>query len=257
MVVDQRTHQLARVRAFLNAALYPVQYAAGAPARLYADATDFFQGKDVLTRENARLKADDLLLKAKLEKYQALEAENRELRALLQSGRRIADRFMLAGIVALAPEPFTQKLMLDRGTDNGAYVGQPVIDAYGIVGQVTATEPSRAQVTMITDPSQSVPVQVLRNGLRALVFGIGRPDRVDVPFLTASADIQEGDMLVTSGLGGVFPAGYPVAQVTKVVNDPNEAFLKIGAKPLAHLEQGHDFLLIWPPNKRGPVMPPK
>jgi rod shape-determining protein MreC len=181
---------------------------------------------------------------------EALEAENKRLRDLLGSAARVADRAVVAELVEVSLEPFTRKIVVAKGSRDSVYLGQPVIDAYGIIGQVTEVGPYASKATLITDPGHAIPVLVNRNGLRTIVFGTGAPDRVNVPYLTATADIREGDLLVSSGMGGRFPPGYPVAQVTAVVKDPNEAFLKISAKPMARLNYGKEVLLIWPGERR-------
>ncbi|OGI49715.1 MAG: rod shape-determining protein MreC, partial [Candidatus Muproteobacteria bacterium RIFCSPHIGHO2_01_60_12] len=150
-----------------------------------------------------------------------------------------------AELVEVSSEPFTRKVVVAKGSQDGVYVGQSVIDAHGVMGQVTQVAGHVSRVTLITDAGHAIPVLNNRSGLRALVFGTGNPDTVKVPYLTANADIKEGDLLVSSGMGGTFPPGYPVARVVKIVNDPNEAFLAITAKPAAQLNHGKQVLLIW------------
>lgn len=143
-------------------------------------------------------------------------------------------------------EPFSRRLLVRRGSNDGVYVGQPVIDAYGIVGQVTHVAPHVSTVTLITDPSHAIPVLDNRSGLRAMVFGSGDQEALNVPYLSGVADIKEGDLLVSSGMGGTFPAGYPVAVVTEVEHNPSEGFLTVRARPAARLNHGKQVLLIWP-----------
>jgi rod shape-determining protein MreC len=165
---------------------------------------------------------------------------------MLGSATRVAERALAAELIEISQEPFARKIVIARGEHDGAFVGQPVIDAHGVMGQVTQALSAQSRVTLITDPGHAVPVLVNRNGLRALVFGTGNPDKVNVPYLTAAADIREGDLLVSSGMGGTFPAGYPVATVSRIVNDPNEPFLEIDARPVARLNHSKQVLLIWP-----------
>ena len=252
MLMDHRGQQLERIRTGLNALAYPVQLIAAVPFRVGAGVWEFFRGKSNLQEDYARLTEENRALNAKLQRFNALDAENEHLRSLLAASTRIADRVTVADILELSPEPFTRKIVLSKGRGDHVYVGQPVIDAFGIVGQITEVGAITSTVTLITDPSHAIPVQVVRNGLRAIVFGNGAQDSAEVPHLTAVADIKEGDELVTSGMGGVFPAGYPVARVLRVTNDPNESFLKISVRPAAHLGHNREVMLIWPnPAKPG------
>lgn len=246
MVFDYRGHYLPQVRATLSALVYPLQAIAALPVRVSAWATELFVTERTLREQNSQLRNERLQTQARLQKLTALEAENKRLRDLLGSAARVTDRAVVAELVEVSLEPFTRKIVVAKGSRHGVYLGQPVIDAFGIVGQITEVGLFTSKATLITDPGHAIPVLVNRNGLRAVVFGTGAPDRVDVPYLTASADIREGDMLVSSGMGGRFPPGYPVVEVTKIVKDPNEAFLKIDAKPMARLNYGKEVLLIWP-----------
>lgn len=252
MLMDHRGQQLDRIRTGLKTLIYPVQLVAAMPFRIGTSTWEFFRGKTNLQENYVRLTEENRALGAKLQRFNALEAENEHLRGLLAASTRITDRVTVADILELSPEPFTRKIVLAKGRSDGVYVGQPVIDAFGIVGQITDVGVATSTVTLITDPSHAIPVQVVRNGLRAIVFGNGAQDYAEVPHLTAVADIKEGDELVTSGMGGVFPAGYPVARVLQVVSNPNESFLKIHVRPAARLGHHREVMLIWPdPAKSG------
>jgi rod shape-determining protein MreC len=157
---------------------------------------------------------------------------------------------LLGELIEVSLEPFTHRVVVNRGSDTGVYVGQPVIDSEGIMGQVTGVSPSTSAITLVTDAGHAIPVQVRRNGLRAIVYGVGQANRLSVPYLPPQADIRRGDMLVTSGLGGRFPVGHPVAEVSHVLADANEPFLAIDAEPAAHLEYAKNVLLVWPDSKR-------
>ncbi len=246
MLADHRLHYLERVRGGLTALVYPLQLAAGFPTRAGSWVMDFFRRDTAVLQDNEQLKLERLLLLARLQKFEALEAENEHLRGLLGAAAHVADRALVAELVEVSLEPFSQQIMLDRGTADGVYAGQPVIDADGIMGQVSRVTPVNAVVTLITDPAHAIPVQVKRNGLRAILVGTGAPETLELPHLTSIADIQKGDVLLSSGLGGGFPAGYPVAIVTGIISDPNEAFLKVAAKPVAQLDHSKQMLLIWP-----------
>src|SRR3989344_7202419 len=246
MMVDHRGHHLEKIRAGLNTLAYPIQIIASAPAYIGRGIADFFTTRGTLRVDNEKLLAERQALLAKLQQFEALEQENQRLRQMLVSAAQVADRAITAELVEVSAEPFTRKVVVAKGSQDGVYVGQSVIDAHGIMGQVTQVAGRVCRVTLITDSGHAIPVLDNRSGLRALVFGTGDPDTLKVPYLTASTDIKVGDLLVSSGMGGTFPAGYPVAQVVKIVNDPNESFLDITAKPAAQLNHGKQVLLIWP-----------
>jgi rod shape-determining protein MreC len=246
MLLDHRGHHLEKIRADLNTLAYPLQLIAAAPAYIGRGVADFFTTHGTLRADNEKLLVEQQALLAKLQQFDALEAENERLRSMLGSAAQIADKAVAADLVEVSAEPFTRKVVVAKGGQEGVYVGQPVIDAHGIMGQVTQVAVNVSRVTLITDAGHAIPVLDNRSGLRALVFGTGDPDTVKVPYLTSNTDIKEGDLLVSSGMGGTFPPGYPVATVSKIVNDPNESFLTITAIPAAHLNHGKQVLLIWP-----------
>lgn len=246
MIFDHRGEQLQRLRAALMVVVYPIQAAASVPVGVYHAVVDAFTSNDELKQRNTRLEAERERLLARLEQLDALEHENARLRAMLGAASRVADRVMAAELMEVSLEPFSRRLLIRRGSRDGVYIGQPAIDAYGIVGQVTQVSPFVSTVTLITDPSHAIPVLDDRSGLRTVVFGSGDQDALTVPYLSGVADIKEGDLLVSSGMGGVFPAGYPVATVTKIKNDPSESFLQVEARPEAQLNHGKQILLIEP-----------
>lgn len=246
MMLDHRGHHLEKIRAGLNTLAYPIQLVAAAPAYIGRGVADFFTTRGTLRADNEKLLAEEQLLLARQQQFDALAAENERLRRMLGSAAQIADKAVAADLVEVSSEPFTRKIVVAKGSQDGVYLGQPVIDANGIMGQVTQVAVNVCRITLITDAGHAIPVLDNRSGLRALVFGTGDQDTVKVPYLTANADIKEGDLLVSSGMGGTFPPGYPVATVSKIVNDPNESFLSITAVPAAHLNHGKQVLLIWP-----------
>lgn len=245
MVADHKGHHLERIRDALSILLYPLQAVAGMPSAIGSGVAGFFASKNSLEEANAKLREEQALMQARLQQFDSVEQENQRLRQMLGSATRVAERALSAELIEISQEPFTRKILIARGERDGAFVGQPVIDAHGIVGQVTQLLRSQSRVTLITDPGHAVPVLVNRNGLRALVFGTGNPDTLNIPYLTAAADIRDGDLLVSSGMGGTFPPGYPVATVTKITNDPNEAFMEITVRPVAKLNHSKQVLLIW------------
>jgi rod shape-determining protein MreC len=245
MVVDHRSHYLQTIRSALAVVVYPIQIAALLPVKAGSGAVALFQGRESLRAENEQLRREQLLYQARLEKLDALEVENARLRRLLDAAVSVADRAVVAELLEVSLEPFTQKILVNKGATDGVYLGQPVIDAEGVMGQITQVTPFTSTATLITDPSHAIPVQVRRNGLRAILFGNGSRTALDLPHLTPLSDIQEGDVLITSGMGGRFPVGYPVARVVRVVRDPNEPFLAIEATPVAKLDHSKEVLLIW------------
>jgi rod shape-determining protein MreC len=246
MVLDHQGNHLPKIRATLAVLVYPIQFVAALPVRASDWVWEVLATEKTLRKRNRQLQAERSAHLARLQKFETLETENTRLRDLLGSAKRVADRAIVAELVEVSLEPFTRKIVVNKGSRDEVYVGQPVIDTYGIVGQITEVGVMTSKSTLITDSGHAIPVVLNRNGLRTVVFGTGAFDRVSVPYLTPSADIQEGDLLVSSGMGGNFPPGYPVAQITEIVRDANEAFLKISAKPMARLNYGKEVLLIWP-----------
>ena len=254
MILDHRGHHLEKIRAGLNVLAYPIQLIAAAPAYVGGGIADFFTTRGTLRQDNEKLLAERQVLNAKVQQFDALEEENARLRRMLGSAAQVADKAIAAELIEVSSEPFTRKIVVAKGSRDGVYVGQSVIDAHGIMGQVTQVASQVSRVTLITDAGHAIPVLDNRSGLRMLVFGTGDPDTLKIPYLTSASDIKEGDLLVSSGMGGTFPPGYPVAQVSRIVNDPNEAFLAITAKPAAQLNHGKQVMLIWrgaPPKSGG------
>jgi rod shape-determining protein MreC len=257
MVMDHRGQQLERIRSTLSVLAIPVLYVAALPARVVSGVADFLAGERALKEAVDRLRTDNTQLQTRLQQFEALEQENVRLRDMIGSAQRVAQQALAAEVLEVSPEPFTRQIVLARGANHGVHIGQPVIDAHGIMGQITQVGPYTSRATLITDAAHAIPVLVNRSGLRAIVFGTGDPDTLKVLYLPASADIRVGDLLVSSGLGGTFPPDYPVARVTALVNDPNEAFLNIGASPAAQLDYGKQVMLIrTPPPPTPPAVAP-
>ncbi len=253
MLLDARGHHLQKIRAGLTLLFAPIQLVAAIPVRVGGAVMDFIHGDESLRAEAERLRSEQPILLARLQRYEALEAENAHLRQLLGTSALVAERAVVAELLEVASEPFRRTVVIAKGEKDGLYLGQPVIDTYGIRGQVSEVGVLQSTAILITDPGHALPVQVNRNGLRAIAFGTGAPDTVSIRYLTASSDIKPGDLLVSSGIGGGFPFGYPVAQVKKIVNDPNESFLDIVATPVAQLSHNKEVLLIWPAKSAMPV----
>lgn len=190
-----------------------------------------------------------MLQNIRLQKMQALERENMRLRELLGSSFRLQERVQVAELLTVDLDPFSQQVVIDKGKNYGVYVGQAVLDAKGVMGQVTETSPLSSRVVLLTDPSHSVPVQINRNGLRAVVTGRGLGEKLQMDFLPHNADVRVGDLLVTSGLGGRFPVGYPVGEVITVDFPQGKAFADIKVEPAANLSTSREVMLVLPGEK--------
>ena len=259
MALDHRWHHLETIRSALSTVVYPLQYVVDLPASIGNWATDSLDSRTSLVGENERLKQQNLMLRARLQKFEALESENSRLRDLLQSSARVGVRVQIGELLAVDMDPFKRLITLNRGSNDGVSYGQPLLDANGIMGQVVHVAPLTSTAMLITDPSHAIPVQINRNGLRAIAMGNGSPDQLEVPNLPNNADVHEGDLLVTSGLGGRFPPGYPVARISAVRQDPSRPFAQVAAPPTAQLERSREVLLVWRKNsqQQEPGLPEK
>jgi rod shape-determining protein MreC len=245
MYLDHRENHLDAVRTAIGAAVYPMRLIVDAPVRLWEWMDDTSKSRNQLQLDVSRLEAERLLTNARLQRLTALEAENARLRALLDARERVRDEIRVAEILAVDANPYEHNLVIGIGSRDGVYDGQAILDASGVVGQVIRTGLMTAQAILISDSDHALPVLVNRNGLRTIAVGTGEIDRLDLPFLANNADIQPGDLLVTSGLGGTFPAGYPVAVVSSVNRIPQEPFADVSATPSATLDQVREVMLIW------------
>jgi rod shape-determining protein MreC len=233
------------VRQAIGAAVYPLQVIVDSPFRLWAWIREGTTDRNQLQLEISRLEAERLLTNARLQRMTALEAENARLRYLLEARAQVRDEVRVVEIMAVDANPYRHNIVLDIGENEGAYDGQAIVDASGVIGQIIETGMATSQAMLISDPSHSLPVEVNRNGLRTIANGTGEFGRLDLPFITNNADIRPGDLLVTSGLGGAFPAGYPVAVVETVNRIPQEPFADVTATPAASLDQVREVMLIW------------
>jgi len=244
MTVDQRTHYLSKVRSSISAVIYPLQVIASTPGEFGSWMDKQFSSQNSLIEDNARLHSENLLLKTQLQQFTALQSENMRLRSLLLSSRKLADDLLIAETISVDMDPYKRQIVVNKGSRQGIFKGQPIVDAYGVMGQVNEPGLISSTAILITDPSHAIPVQVNRNGLRAVAYGTGAADVLEIPYLPNNADIHEGDQLMSSGLGGVFPEGYPVAVVQKISRDPGQPFANIQATPTAHLESSREILLV-------------
>lgn len=245
MTVDHRQHHLESVRSALSLLVSPLQYLLSVPIGAGEWVSESLTSRKALQEENAELRQRELLQSVRLQKLAALEAENARLRVLLDSSLKVGERVLVAELLEVDLDPFSQEIVINKGSHHGAEIGQAIVDAGGVMGQVVHVAPFTSIAMLITDPSHAIPVVVNRNGLRAIALGTGSADRLDIPHLPLTADIQEGDLLVTSGLGGRFPPGYPVAKVDKVERNPVQSFAQVTARPTARLEQSREVLLVW------------
>lgn len=245
MYFDHRENHLDFIRKTIGAAVYPVRLVVDAPVRFWGWLGEFTTSRNELELELGRLKAERLLTNARLQRLTALEAENARLRALLDARGRVRDEVRVAEIMSVDANPYEHNLIIGIGNRDGVYDGQALVDADGVVGQVIRTGVMTSQAVLISDSDHALPVEVNRNGLRTIAVGTGEIDRLDLPFLPNNADIRAGDLLVTSGLGGAFPAGYPVAVVNTVTRIPQEPFADVTATPSAALDQVREVMLIW------------
>lgn len=246
MAVDHRQHHLEGIRSALSVVMYPLQHLVNLPVSASSWLGENLSSRESLLAENARLKMQHTLLKAQLQKFSAIELENQRLRELLQSSRKVSEHVLIGELLAVDLEPFTRQVVINKGTRQEIYVGQPLVDAQGVMGQIIHAGVLSSTAMLITDANHALPVQVNRNGLRAIALGTGAPDRLALPYLPNSADIKEGDLLITSGLGGRFPADYPVAVVSEVRQDPSQPYAVINATPTAQLERAREVLMVWP-----------
>ena len=242
LVADLRFRYLEVMRNALSVVTYPLQMAASTPADVVRNASRYFGTLIDVQLENADLRRLQLGAGERLLRFEHLEQENAHLRELLQMSRRIETRSIAADILYNAPDPFARKVILDRGAQQGVEPGLAVVDANGVIGQITRVHPIQAEVTLLTDRNQSIPVSVVRNGVRGVLYGVGR-GMLEMRHVLADVDIQPGDQLVTSGLDGVFVPGLPVATVTRVNRDA-DAFARIECEPLAAIERSVQVLVV-------------
>lgn len=223
----------------------PIYWLADLPSRALDWANDGLRSRQTLSQENEHLRVETLLLKAKAQRLAALEAENVRLRELLNSSALLDESVLVAELIGVSPDPLHHEIIINKGTDDGVYIGQPVIDALGLMGQVVEVGPLHSWVLLITDATHALPVQINRNGVRSIAEGEGLYHELELQHVAATTDIKVGDLLVSSGLGGIFPVGYPVAVVSEIVVDPGQPFAMVKAKPSAALDRSRHVLLVF------------
>ncbi len=243
--MDHRWHYLDAVRSAISLVVYPLQITVDISTTPFRSFSNYLSSKAALIEEVEALRIRQTLLDAQLQRMVTLEAENRRLRRLLHSSRETQRETQVAEIIAVDLDPFSRQVVINKGSNDNVFRGQPLLDANGVVGQVIHVGPFSSTVLLITAPSHATPVQVNRNGLRAIAMGTGAPNRLDLPFIPNNADIRVGDILVTSGLGGRFPPGHPVATISRVENLPSRPYARVEATPTASLDGIREVLLVW------------
>jgi rod shape-determining protein MreC len=245
LVVDHRDNHLDTVRKAIGATVYPLRVVVDAPVSTWRWLSETTTSRSDLQSENDRLNVERLLTHARLQQFAALEAENSRLLAMLDATKRVRNQVRVAKIMSVSSDPFQHDLVIDKGSRDGVYNGQAMINDQGVIGQVVETGLLSSRGILISDPDHALPIELNRNGLRTVALGTGKHDELNLPFLPNNADIEVDDLLVTSGLGGAFPPGYPVATITSVIRNPQEPFAEVTAQPVASLDQVRELMLIW------------
>lgn len=245
MVLDHRGGYLDTANGWLRAAVTPLYSVVQTPFDLWNWLTESFSDRSRLRADNARLTEELRVARVQLLRFDSLNEENRRLRAIRDASQGMGKRTLIAEIMHVDVDPFRHRVRINKGSEDGVFKGQPVLDAFGIVGQVTHVDRGGSEVILISDSEHAVPVQVNRNGIRSIAVGTGDIHRLNLPYLTIESDVQENDLLVSSGLGGVFPAGYPVARISKIERNSSDTFALVEARPLAQLDRAREVLLLW------------
>lgn len=254
IIVDARVRALETIRVGVGVVLYPIQQVLLAPVHMAEAVGEYFTTLSRLTRENEALKREAAERARELQQAKALESENAQLRRLLAAREKSGKPGVLAQVLYESRDRFTRKLVLDKGSSDGLRTGQPVIDDRGVLGQITRVFPLTAEMTLLTDKEQSIPIQIARNGLRGVAYGGSEPGTLDLRFMPANADVKQGDIAMTSGIDAIYPAGLQVATVTKVERAENDQFSRIVMTPTAGV-QNYAFLLVLPVDASAPPRP--
>ena len=245
LVTEYRSSQISGVRSTLSVVVDPLKYLVDFPTALIEHAAHSVSSYRALKLENERLREEQIIHQSRLLKFEALEKEIIRLRALLENSFKLGEQVLVAELLSVNMAPYEHIVVVNKGTRFGVHPQQPVLDANGVVGQVFRALPFTSEIMLITDPNHAIPVQVNRNGLLTIAMGSGQLNRLVLPFLPSNADIHPGDLLITSGLGGTFPQGYPVAVVDEFTTEPNKAFATITATPKALLDRNRELMIVW------------
>jgi rod shape-determining protein MreC len=250
MLADSRLDTFSNFRYLLNSAVAPIQYAANLPRTMFDGVYERLNTRQGLAEQNVNLKREVLRLKSDLILLDQYREENQRFRELLGSSFVRDEKKMVTEVMAVDTSPYRHQVVIDKGRIDGVYEGQPVINENGIVGQVTFVGAHNSRIMLLTDSNSAIPVQVIRNDIRVIASGNGSIDEIQLEHIPTSTDIQKDDLLVTSGLGGIYPEGYPVAHVKSVQRDNRREFASIIAEPVVDFDRLRYLLLIWPSNDR-------
>ena len=254
MTMETRNEEMGRFRSFFNELLYPIHLMVDLPTSMIKETREVISSRATLIEENRKLKEEQLILQSQLQKFNLLEAENERLQQLLSSSKRVKQRVLIAEMLAVDMDPYRHNIIIDKGRNHAVYVGQPIIDANGVMGQITQVSSNSSIALLITDPSHSIPVRVVRNGLRSIAAGTGNPHAMRLEYIPSNGDIEVGDTLVSSGLGGRFPVDFPVATVTEIERPRGKPFATVYAHPVAEIDRSHEILLVWQENGQPPTL---
>jgi rod shape-determining protein MreC len=253
LVLDARFRYAEGLRSTLALAAYPLQRAATAPIDFFSAVGSYFSTQAQLVEDNAALRAKALALAQDAQRYAAAEAELAHLRRLIAAAETLPVKSLPAEVLYASRDPYSHKMFINAGAQQGVSPGAPVADELGLVGQVTRVHPLVSEVTLVTDQDQAIPVQVVRSGLRAIAFGSGASGMLELRFMASNAEIQTGDSLVTSGIDGTYPAGLPVATVTGIERDAELSFTRVVCKPAAGVDRGRYVLVLSDASARPPL----
>ena len=244
LVNDQKSNYLAIFRNSIAIAVYPLQSLVVMPSNLFSWIDKNFSSREALTLENKILLNQQNINNTTLQRYQSLEQENLRLREILNAAKRLEHKVEIARIISANINPYRHTIVINKGEKDDIHAGQVIVDADGVMGQILYTNFLTSEAILISDADHALPVQINRNGLRTIVLGNGSYTNLNAPYIPNNADIKIGDLLVTSGLGGKFPAGYPVGTINSIVRNPSEQFSNVTAKPIALLNQAQEVMLI-------------
>ncbi len=256
IIVDKRYDHLGKIRRLLSVVAYPVQIAVASPFEGWHWFRDSVTTRDALRADKTKLEAELRVAQFRLQRYEALEAETQRLRALRENTAGVTDRFLIGDVMNVDLDAFRERVLVDKGASDGIYVGQAVLDSGGVFGQVARVGQLTSEVILVSDAAHAIPVQINRTGLRTVVVGTGDTSRLKLPYLPTSADVVAGDLLVTSGLGGGFPAGYPVGTIAEVKRDPAQSLADVEVKPAAALDRSRELLFVWLKPQEAELLPP-
>lgn len=246
MVADHRWQALETVRdAIESYVVYPLRYTINLPSQLVDWGDESLSSHQQLLDDNRKLQEQQLRAQVSLQKLSILEKENDRLRKMLSAQPKVGELVLVAEILAIDLDPYKQQVILNKGRNKDVYIGQPIIDAWGVMGQVVHLGLFSSTALLISDPSHAIPVQVSRSGLRSTAFGTGNSQLLELRYIPHNADLEIGDVINTSGLGGRFPPNYPVGRITSIERAAGESFATVLAEPVAHLGRSREVLLVW------------